>query len=270
MFVREMCRAGATVEIREYHSQKFNRRGQRRGQVLETTKEEQAKINERNAAARCRRRLNENFRPGDWWVTLTYQRDNRPTPGQARKIIAAFLRKLRAKYKANGQELRYMLATEYAENNPHHHIVLNNVRLGETGTSSAIAELWGDEKLWGAKGSPKFVPLRTDGDYKRLAEYIAKETKQTIKRGAEIGEDEEVSGKRWSCSRNLREPEIEKEIVKEETWKEPAEIPEGYHLDVDTMEYGVSERTGYPYRFYRLIADNPMEVYRRTQERRSA
>ena len=59
--------------------------------------------------------------------------------------------------------------------------------------------------------------------------------------------------KRWNSSRNLIIPEPKIEIVSADDWKKDPVVPKGFMLVPDSLIYGVSEVTGYPYQFYRLV-----------------
>lgn len=50
-----------------------------------------------------------------------------------------------------------------------------------------------------------------------------------------------------------RTREVETNIVKADSWREYPKAPKGYMIIPDSIEYGVSEITGYPYQYYRMI-----------------
>ena len=109
-----------------------------------------------------------------------------------------FWRRLKAEYKKNGEELKYIVVTEYKNKAIHHHTIINNP--DGMNVTKIIKALW--------DGIPKVNPLWSDGQYKELAAYLIKETDQTFK--------EEDSGvkQRYSRSRNLIVPQPKTKVVK--------------------------------------------------------
>ena len=83
-------KAGATKEIIRYYP-KGTRKGITRGPIRKKTREEIREANRRMAQRELERIMNANFRPGDWHVTLTYRKELRPTPEEARDTLKKFL-----------------------------------------------------------------------------------------------------------------------------------------------------------------------------------
>ena len=54
-------------------------------------------------------------------------------------------------------------------------------------------------------------------------------------------------------------PVVKRKVVSANSWRETPKVPQGYMLIADSVEYGVSEITGYPYQYYRAIkiSDKP-------------
>jgi hypothetical protein len=236
-------KAGITIEV-----VKCIPKGCREGQ-RKTTPEEIAVSNMRQAARKLTRKINANFKPGDWHVVLMYKRDRRPDPKQAQRNIKKLLEGLRDLYKKNGFVLKYVHATEYLNKAIHHHLIINNINDGKRTTTEYIRELWkGDEK-----GSKHFIPLYEDGEYKRLAEYIIKETEKTFR------DKNSPVRQRYSCSRNLIDPKPQSRIRETKThWKmEPKPRP-GYYIDHDSL-YNGTDKLGYPYQRYVMIKLNPTD-----------
>ncbi|MFR3120007.1 MAG: hypothetical protein ACLTOJ_22000 [[Clostridium] symbiosum] len=67
------------------------------------TPEEVKKTNERNRIKRLYRKIAMNFDYGDFHMQLTYRKNDRPTPEEAREVLREFLRQLRKIYKARGR-----------------------------------------------------------------------------------------------------------------------------------------------------------------------
>lgn len=236
-------KAGATIEVIKCIP-KGCRAGERK-----TTPEEIEEANMRQAARKLTRKINANFKPGDWHVVLMYKRDNRPDPAQAQKYIKKLIDGLRDLYKKNGFILKYIHATEYQNKAIHHHLVINNVNDGKRTTVEYIRELWKGD----GKGSKHFIPLYEDGEYKRLAEYLIKETEKTFRT-----KDSPVK-QRYSCSRNMIEPKRTNRIIKTKSgWKQEPKPRPGYYIDQDTL-YNGTDKLGYPYQRYVMIKLNPTD-----------
>lgn len=238
-------KAGATIEIIKCIPRKY-REGVVRGERKKKSKEEIQEANMRQAARKLTRKINANFKPGDWHVILTYQKDRRPDPETAKQVIKEFLKDLRSLYKKNGFQLKYILVTEYKRKAIHHHLVINQVRNGKETTTDMIRGLW---KNW---GHIQLVPLYEDGEYQRLAEYLVKETDKSFR-------DKGTSMKqRYTCSRNLITVEPEKRIKKAKSWKLEPKPRAGYYILPDTL-YNGFDRMGYPYQRYVMVKLNPRE-----------
>lgn len=114
--------------------------------------------------------------------------------------------------------------------------------------------------LW-PHGRPHPTPLDGSGNYRRLAEYLVKETAAAFREG------DAPYKKRWNQSKNLKEPTIRVEVVNARTWSREPRPRKGYALDKDSLRQGVHEITGYPYQYYTLVRLRP-EKERPEQERR--
>ena len=231
--------AGKTVEIEKYYTYRYHKKGEKREKKLTPTREEQKRINTRNAEKKLRRILNANFKGDDIHLILTYQKDNRPQNKEdLKKNIRKFLDALRKEYKKQGRELKYIHVAEIGKRGAvHHHLVINYIE------QKIITKLWN-------KGRPKMFPLDDTGQYEKLASYLIKETCKNI------GEDEEekIQSKRWDSSRNLIHPETKKRIVPVKNGFNPnPKERKGYYIDKGSINYGISEYTGYPYLSYTLI-----------------
>lgn len=179
--------------------------------------------------------LNSNFGGGDLHIVLTYK-GTEPQKDEAKKQLENFWKRMRRAYKGAGKELKWVAATEYKNKRIHHHIIINKgVALDE------IAKIWGN-------GILKTSVLDDSGDYRKLAEYLTKETEKTFR---EAGA---VQRKRYSCSRNLIRPITKKEEVSAAALiREPKPL-KGYYIDQDSIYEGNNPITGMPYREYVMIA----------------
>ena len=233
-YVKETYTCGAYVEIKKYYSSRYGKKGVKRGPYAEPTKEEMERINEKHAVTQLRRLIETNFTPGDYHVVLTYRKQDRPGVQEAKKRTEKFLRKLRSGYKAARCELKYISVTEKEARSIHHHLIVNAC------DPAILQNAW----EW---GSVHITMLYDEGHYEDLADYLIKETRRTF-----LSKDR-IQGKRWTASRNLKQPNVKKEIVKADAWREKPSVPKGYILDADSLRTGCHSVTGYAYQEYRII-----------------
>ena len=229
-YIYKEYHAGATIEIHKTYSARYGKQIPR-GPNIKPTSEAVKRNNERQAEMKLRLLLNENFRNGDLFVTLTYR--EAPEIPEAKKGLAKFLRNLRSKYKSDGGELKYICVTEYLNKRIHHHIVVNSI------DPRIIQEVWKrglvrSESLYG-------------NDFAGLAAYLIKETKKTFR------EPDSPSHKRWNQSKNLVMPKPIVKIIKAKQWSDKPKPRKGYRLDTDSVVNDISA-FGIPYQHYRLIA----------------
>ena len=235
MYYQTEIVAGKTVEVYKSYTKGASKKN--REQKKNKTPEQMQEANRRSAEKKLTRLLNANFVDGDLHVVLTYPKHARPSPKEARKILAKFWRKLKAKYKKYKKELKYIVVTEFKNKNIHHHIVINNP--DGINVMKTIKELW--------DGIPKATPLWSNGQYKELAEYLIKETDQTFReKGAALKQ-------RYSRSRNLIIPKPKTKVIKSEKWSKNPRPRKGYYIDQDTLVNGINQWSGREYQTYTLI-----------------
>lgn len=106
-----------------------------------------------------------NFRENDYWVTLTYKLENRPQDmKEAAKDIRKWIQKVRAQYKRQEVELKWMLHTEIgSRGGVHHHLVINRIPDADL----ILRKAW-------EKGGVHIDLLYDEGGLRKLAEYLSK------------------------------------------------------------------------------------------------
>lgn len=201
-YIEAITRAGKTMLVERYFTSRYNKSGQGRCKNEKELDEAHKKADLKKAVRKLTLLLNANFEYGDYHLVLTYERDSRPhTPQDAKKDREKFLRNLRQCYKKNGQELKYVVATEYGKRSSsalHHHLVINK------GVDTlAIQKIW-------KKGRCQFKPLDEDGEYSQLASYMLKYRDYWKQHGGK--------GKQYNCSRNLVTPSDAKEKGNGKGW----------------------------------------------------
>lgn len=242
MYTRKSYKFKKSIEREEYHTPSQPPPGYKRGQRKKPTKEEMEKVNRRNKVKKAERMIKANFSSGDYWTTLTYKPEEKPLTMEAAKDdFQKFQRKLRTRYKKEGEELKYWAWIEIGKKGGIHvHLIVNRVQK----TDLLLAELWTKGKIHN-----ELMYEDTDGGFKQLVQYATKEPGEKNENGKPNGMKE-----KWeSHSRNLKEPEMKKEIMKAGTFRKGIKEPKGYYLDKDSLEEGVNPFTGFKYRRYTLI-----------------
>lgn len=242
-YIREIWYFGNTVEIEEKHTGRYGAKGQEREEKRKATPEEIAKQNQWRRQRDVRRLIKWNFSPGDYWMTLTYKKGDRPTWEQMKKDLGKLIRKVRTKYRKKGWELKYIYRLAIGKKGgPHVHLLVNREADQETGTDRIVSELW-------ENGHVYFASLYDAGGYVKLSEYITKPLEEH--------EPDEI--KRYSCSRNLVRKEPKQKEIKRRSLvdrhKQPIypKAPKGYYVDPESVKMGINPYTGYVYRHYTLV-----------------
>lgn len=236
MYFKTTIIAGATIEVTKSYTKRVGAKA--RGKKRKPTAEEIEKINQLNAERTLRLRINANFGVDDLFVTLTYKKEERPTPEQARKNLKKLLNGLRKEYKKQKCVLKWVCATEYQNKAIHHHLLINHIPCYDT--AKLIRRLW-------RSGRPDFKFLDDTGQYKDLAAYLIKETSKTYR--AKDGERKQ----RYSCSRNLIIPQSVTEVIRAAMWLPDPKPLKGYYVDKDTVYNGIDPFTGRKYQRYTLV-----------------
>ena len=198
-YIEEVVKAGDTIEITRYFSGRFGKHGKRSNPEKATT-ESQIKRNDRAAARKLRRIVNANFGKHDKHIVLGYGDHKPETEEEMKKDVRIFLRRLGRRYKAAGLAMKYIYVCEVGSKGARHvHILLNKGINDEI-----IQECWGHGRI--------HTNLLDDkGDYSQLSDYLIKFTTKELHEGR--------TKQRYSCSRNLVKPIIEKKIVQRNVFR---------------------------------------------------
>lgn len=253
-YIRETITAGNVVEVREYYTARYNQKGGSRASHREETADAQKIVNHRNAERKFRCLLRMNFETDDLFLTLRYEKGYAISHEECHENAKAFVKLLRKDFKKYGQELRYIYVIEHKARTCHLHIILPAV---QDIAPSRIRELW-------AKVSTKAKSVHFrylwQGDFAtRLASYLLKEYDPQGEHYPKEEDPQAPKGaSKFYCSRNLRQPEVVKEIMKRTKIPKEPFIKKGYLLLPDTLYTGVCAFTGLGYRSYAMIrGDSP-------------
>ncbi len=226
---------GKRVEIEEVYSARFEK-DIPNGKRVKATAEEVKRINERNRIKKLRRLIYENFSDEDWHLTLTYQKDKRPNPEQAKEFLDKFIKKMRKEHKKQGKKFKWIAVTEFYNKAIHHHLIINDYDF----TVKLVKELW-------IYGSPNFSGLYKNDDYEALAVYLIKETSKSKS-------DPDIKNKpTYRASRNLRKPKETTKIISSKNFLKPPKPPRGWYIEKSTYQEGVNKINNKPFRYYTLI-----------------
>lgn len=233
-YYKTEIKAGRTVEVIKSYTRRIDKFKHREDKD-KPTPEEMEKVNQKNAEAKLRRLINANFGLGDYHLVLTYKREDRPDPAEAKKRFANFIRKLRREYKKLGVDLKYIIATEYKP--IHHHIILNGI---DANILKVLRQCW-------PYGTPHLTPLDDTGQYSKLAEYLIKETSKTFR------DNDGGTKQRYSHSRNLIVPKPKITRVEASRWLEDPKPVKGYYIDKDSVHNYINPFTGKKMQQYTMV-----------------
>lgn len=156
---------------------------------VKESKEAKKKLNNKNAQKSLIRKINSNFKNGDYHFIFNYSEGNLPNDHkEAKKDMQNLIRRLKRIINKLGlEELKYIYITEHSEGTKgircHHHVIMNSVLSREV-----IEETW---KL--GKRTKSSILAGDELHLTGLAIYLSKDPK---------------GKKRWCCSKNLKEPKI--------------------------------------------------------------
>ncbi|WP_206460410.1 rolling circle replication-associated protein [Anaerovorax sp. IOR16] len=233
--MRYLTVAGNTIFVKVSGKRAKRAPGETRSERKNPTTEEVEKLNEKYAAQKLGIIINHNFKNGDLHIVLTYA-GKEPSKEDAKKHLEKFKRDLAKLYKKYGIILKWVTATEYENKRIHHHMVC-----------TGGVEIFEIAKLW-KYGFIRPTYLDDTGDYRKLANYLIKETSKTFRK------TDAVSKRRYNCSRSIERPITNKEEVSGRMlWNDPSPL-KGYYIDQDSIYRGEQIFTGRPYLEYVMVS----------------
>ena len=212
---------------------------------IQKNKESQKNLNNKNAQKNFIRKINTNFKSGDYFITFTYSNNNLPKDhAEAKKDMQNFIRRLKRQIskKKLDVELKYVYVTEHSEGPKgircHHHIIMN-----------AILPMEDIESSWKLGRRNNIRLLDTDELWLTgVAKYLCKDPK---------------GKKRWCGSKNLKEPKIRRNHSKfskkkinnmvrfRDLVKQEMEKSNPGYIFIDHEIY-INEHNGKPYIYARM------------------
>lgn len=248
-YVRETVTAGSVVEVREYYTARYNQKGGSRASHREETADAQKIVNHRNAERKLRGLLRTNFATDDWFLTMRFITGYKISHEECHEAAKVFIKLMRKEYKRHGLELRYIYVIEHKEKTCHLHMIVPSTTQIPW---SVVTGLW--LKATAKAKSVDFRPL-WQGDFAtRLASYLLKEYEPESKHAPKKGDPHPPKGAcKFYCSRNLKKPEVVKEVMKRTKIPKEPFVKKGYILMPDTLYSGICAFTGLEYRSYAMI-----------------
>ncbi len=219
--------SGPMKEIKYYKSlRKRDKKNIGRALKKGMSPEKQKIANKIRSIKNAQRLILCNFKKGDIFARFSAPYE-KFTEEEFNKVVNNFFKRVRRRVKKENLKFKYIGYCECGKRgeNWHLHIVI------EKSIESIITDCW----PW--KNGINFTPLYTQGNFKKLAEYIHKDVK---------------GQKRLKTSRNLIKPNYKvttpsKKEVKKIERGEMINIPADYHLVEDEMT--VNDYTGAAYSF---------------------
>lgn len=244
-----------SIEHEYYYRGNYGAKGEKRSPKRARTPEEIKAVNQLNKEKRVRHLIKQNFKTGDYFVTLNFGDDylGRSLASIRRTEIRNFLARLRRAYKKADIPFKFIIRVEMGARKarPHIHIIMNRI----PDLDRIINEQW----TYG-KGA-NIEPLTDDPETAlKLAGYITKQptAEEQNKIDAFCGGD--ISKMMYySCSRNLERPVPKQRAIRSRTMHSIFNhdlVPvKGFYIDKNekTFRSGVNPYTGLSYLYYQEI-----------------
>lgn len=239
MFWRDKFELGNQTDYEIKYPGKYGAKGEKREKKERPTKEQIWKQNQKNRETKIKRVILLNFNESDHWCTLKYPSGTRfQDTKEVTKDMTRFLRSLKGKYSRRGYELKYIYRIEVGKQGGIHiHILVNRI----PDSDIMIQESWKQGRVY-------FGALDDGEGVEKLAAYIVKREEEADKQLRLFEEDDQKRLTRYSCSRNLKQPQRERKFYKTRTVRKIVENgPQprtGYYIIKDSVVIGVNLYTG--------------------------
>lgn len=215
----------------------FEHTKKRRGVRLCRTGESKGKRNKRAAYLKRKYMLYNNFDKGDMWITLTYNKANIPgSPEEAHKTLMNVLSKIRKKLSRKNIPFKYYIKTEAGERvRVHHHLFIHN-------NFKVVSMLY---EYWKEFGKVKDFQEIYDFESGRLVKYFL-----------DGGDHKGLGFEKYSHSRNMVEPEVEKRIYPHSSFREvprPPRPEDGCVFEIQNLKNFFPDIDGFIYQEYEIV-----------------
>lgn len=245
-YTETVYRYGNITEYEYKFSGRYGQKGERRGARKKPTPQQIKTQNQWNRKKRLRRKIEANFKKGDPFVCLAYHRsDSPPTMEQMEDDVRYLLRNLRAQYKKQGKELKYICRMEIGKRGGRHvHILMNYI----DNCLPLISKYW--------RGRRPNIEESYDLESGQLADYLSKQPDEEIEgQMSFLPEKERKKFIRYSCSKNLVIPEPEKHVYSHRTVlkmiRDGITPKRGHEIIKDSIRHFINPYTGYTHLYYK-------------------
>lgn len=247
-FERIIYRAGRTLLIKE-KAKRVRVKGEKRMPKMSITAEKVWEYNLRLAIFDLTLLLNANFRPGDWSIKLTFEKDL--TIEEVKVARDKCIRKLRDLCKEENITLKWILVPHVAGKKYHFHLICNQE------VPYALIK-----KAWTSGHAIEKARLWDNPNYYQLAFYLMHEAREL--RDLKAKEEEEIPfTKRYSSSRNLIKPEAHKEELARCDIEADPKPRKGYIIDGEVQRYE-NLINGLPCREYIQVSVEEVPRYKKS------
>lgn len=208
---------------------RFGAPGEGRKARERATPDQIARQNHQNRVRKIWQLIRGNYSEGDRWVTVTYRKGERPDWETGLKQLATFRRRVSYWYKKQREEIRMMYSIEHGKKGAiHMHMLLNDVE--GVNIDRILESIW-------PYGQVHTSGLYERGDYKDLAEYMAK-------------------GEKYGHTRGMNMPKQEKpRMLTRADMMDYPKAEKGWRVLEDTVVEGVNPVTGAPYLRYTIVRE---------------
>lgn len=253
----DIYRFPSSIEYEYKWAGNYGAKGEQRAPRCKASPEQIKKQNQWKREKYSKRLMKLNFKKGDLWCTILYPKGTRKQIEDVKTDMRKFLRKLRAKYKARGDDLKFMYRIEIGSRGGIHIHMICNHSGGDPTIDMVMQDTWTEGRVHFERFGGE------EEDYKNLAEYIVKapneeQEKQIVEKTDEKGRKSLIA---YSSSRNLIRPEPERKMYRRRTVRKLIEAgpqpTEGYYIDKKSMIYGVNPYTGMAYLYYTEVKVDP-------------
>lgn len=249
-FERIIYRAGRTLLIKE-KAKRVRVKGEKRMPKMSITAEKVWEYNLRLAIFDLTLLLNANFRPGDWSIKLTFEKDF--TIEEVKAARDKCIRKLRDLCKKENITLKWILVPHVAGKRYHFHLICNQE------VPYALIK-----KAWTSGHAIEKARLWDNPNYYQLAFYLMHEARAL--RDLKAQEEEEIPfTKRYSSSRNLIKPQPDKEELTRCDIEADPKPKKGYIIDGEVQRYE-NLINGLPCREYIQVSVEEVPRYKKSSK----
>ena len=239
-----MLRTGDVIDVLECPDGNYGAPGIKRMRKKKATKEQMIQVNLLNKARVCRLKMLSYLNYGDFFITWTYRKSERPpNMDVALKHFQEAMRPIRRYYKKQKYECFWFRNIENGTRGAWHiHMVIKNIQ----GAECEIRKAW-------SHGGTYLVEIRNsdlfDDDFSKLASYMTKNENSIEYKQDGTPAKSKILEANYNTSRNMPLPEPRKDELR--YWKKEVKPKKGYYI-LNLYE-GENPVTKLPYRRYTMI-----------------